>query len=78
MSYARFSDDSDVYVYRTTIREDGIPVEAWHCCACSYSDDDGIFTATPRTMADHLKMHRLGGDQVPDDAIADLMAGVLR
>jgi hypothetical protein len=62
MSYARFSLDSDVYVFLT---EDGI-----ECCACSL---DGRFVARiTADMIEHLEQHRRAGHSVSDETFRAL------
>lgn len=55
MSYARYSDDSDVYVFRNC---DGF----LDCVGC------GFKTETVAGLHAHLDWHREVGDEVPDRA----------
>lgn len=65
MSYARFSDDSDVYVYHHV-------AGFIECCGCWMAspegDEDIAFTrlATPRRAIMHLMEHVSRGYKVPD------------
>lgn len=67
MSYARFGQDSDVYVYARTA------VRASFEYVCAHPPPDGEHVrATPVEMLEHLKAHRQAGDKVPDYALARL------
>lgn len=58
MSYARFSEESDVYVYASVAG--GV-----ECCGCSMGD---CFVAeSTDEMVEHLQQHIEKGDMVPDD-----------
>jgi hypothetical protein len=75
MSYVRFGqDDSDVYVYPTTVnsRTDGTDRRAIDCCACTLGKDFFYSTAS---AIEHLKAHIAEGDTVPDYVIPDIEAG---
>ena len=87
MSYARFSDDSDVYVFENT---DG----KFECCWCPLQEREwvedpdayfgGVFRNvgetvphlfdTPTQMLRHLELHTAKGHLVPDEAVAQLRA----
>jgi len=61
MSYTRFGDDSDVYVF-------------WNgnfmvCCACSLLGNIESAFLTPTGMLGHLMEHIDAGDKVPVDVI---------
>lgn len=61
MSYARWSKESDVYVYADV---------AGHlrCCGCN------LGFLTTREMIDHLGAHRAAGQMVPESCIIGLLA----
>jgi hypothetical protein len=64
VSYCRFGDDSDVYLYPG----DG----DWECCGCRISvGDDGRtrLESLPAVLA-HLEAHRAAGHKVPDHAFS--------
>ena len=66
MSYARFSRDSDVYVFAHV--EGG-----YECCACGLAGTWGsIRCQTIKEMLDHLEEHKKAGDKVPDHCIERL------
>jgi hypothetical protein len=65
MSYCRFGNDSDVYVY--------LDVSGYLCCCgCSLKDDWKYFS-TDDLLA-HLSEHDDAGHDVPPDAIEQLLA----
>jgi len=64
MSYCRFGEDSDVYVFEHV---DG----GWMCCGC-WLDGRSTTTKTRGGMLAHLRKHRLAGHQVPKDAVSRL------
>jgi hypothetical protein len=65
VAYARFGEDSDVYVFSTG--------RGLLCMRCALGPD---FTAkTTAAMIVHLGDHRTAGHKVPDDAISDLLEG---
>lgn len=69
MSYVRFSETSDVYVYPTTTTEG---IHKLVCCACRLVVDTrwyGDFVVTSREeMVDHLLIHVEVGHKVPKRA----------
>ncbi len=67
MSYCRFSDHSDVYVY-------GSPDRRYTCCVCSLSKIWGHATAAD--MMTHLEEHIAAGHQVPQYAIDRLQGDI--
>ena len=73
MSYARFDNDSDVYIFW-----DG---NFMVCCGCKMSGDFNSVFLTPTGMIGHLKIHEDMGDKVPSDIIPaiehDLFVGLL-
>ncbi len=65
MSYCRFGEESDVYVYT-----DGAEL---HCCACRMTDKRSDFLTARRTdMIEHLEQHIRHGHEVPRDAFERL------
>ena len=66
MSYARFSETSDVYVLATFSG-------SLQCCGCQISESAGSehFDSTAK-MLEHLREHALGGDRVSDDCLSRL------
>lgn len=60
MSYTRFGDDSDVYVF---LAVDG----QLECCGCKLKPESESFYSTAR-MIEHLDVHRAAGHAVPDYA----------
>lgn len=68
MSYARFGDESDVYVYSHC---DG----SLQCCACRITGMGGkwAYDTTDEILA-HLEKHIARGDKVPDYCIEGLKA----
>jgi hypothetical protein len=69
MSYARFGDGSDVYVFMAS---DG----QLECCECSLQQQPyGRFRATSTDeMVMHLQAHMAAGEHVPDVVIPALRA----
>ncbi len=71
MAYARFSRDSDVYVY-----EDG---RGYLCCMrCQFSETHETRTKSRREMIEHLERHRRAGEKVPDDALEELRVEIAK
>jgi hypothetical protein len=68
MSYCRFSDESDVYVYSD--------VGGWlSCCSCALVDDSQQWRHfSTDAMIAHLREHIAAGHDVPDDVILALEA----
>ena len=65
MSYARFTSDSDVYVFRH--------VGGYECCGCHLKEPWGSFRCkTIPEMLCHLEEHKNVGDEVPDYCINQL------
>ena len=62
MSYARFGEDSNVYVY---LIDDG-----W--LTCSSRHDEDFYAESTAEMVEHLEAHKAAGDLVPDDVIPTL------
>lgn len=72
MSYCRFGEGSDVYVYT-----DGAHI---YCCGCRLgevrdAEGDGVDASfvTPAEMLAHLERHRAVGDMVPQHAMDRLV-----
>ncbi|MHC4336290.1 MAG: hypothetical protein ACYSUV_21455 [Planctomycetota bacterium] len=80
MSYARFSANSDIYLYGTSIQfqedaTDDIPMgqNCWECCGCLLSPR----SAHLPTIGDvymHLLRHRRRGHRVPEYALRAVTA----
>lgn len=64
MSYCRFTDDSDVYMYPTH----GV-VE---CCLCALNDGHTLVLQTTQQAIEHLREHAADGDKVPQRAFERL------
>jgi hypothetical protein len=64
VSYARFSSDSDVYVYLA---------DTLQCCGCALSSQSRSF-ATTAALLEHLDEHKQAGHAVPPGAVHDLLA----
>lgn len=62
MSYCRWSEDSDVYVYEREVK-----ASEWVCCGCAAFP-------TREAMIEHLREHEERGHRVPVAAIARLRA----
>lgn len=62
MSYCRFGDESDVYMYPANTNE------IW-CCACQLEPERLL---TQEEALEHLEEHRGVGHQVPQHAIERL------
>jgi len=72
MSYARFTKDSDVYVFlnmsgRLECWGCGIAVAAPRCWARGYVTFDST-----QAMVDHLARHAAAGDRVPEHVVPEL------
>jgi hypothetical protein len=65
MAYARFSRNSDVYVYQDT--------RGGYTCECTPTGTPVFNCATASAMVAHLRDHRARGHQVPDEAIEELL-----
>ena len=66
MSYCRFTEDSDVYVFPSVYG--GI-----ECCACSLSSPGkNVSFPTQEEMIEHLREHQDTGDLVPGYAFERL------
>jgi hypothetical protein len=69
MAYARFGQDSDVYVF-----ED---VGGFLCCMrCQFSESREIRTRSRGEMIEHLWAHRGAGEKVPEHAFEELRAEI--
>lgn len=67
MSYCRFGEDSDVYVFQDYTSEN------YECCACKMDNSKGHWFKTPEGMVRHLMKHIRRGDKVPIRAFARLI-----
>lgn len=65
MSYCRFSQTSEVYVYEN-------PRGGITCCFCSLSTES-VDLDTPEEALVHLIRHRRAGHKVPQCAFAQLL-----
>lgn len=63
MSYCRFAEDSDVYVFLSV-------GGALECCGCSLSDNWSHRSTS--AMLAHLREHRRQGHKVPERAMSRL------
>lgn len=59
MSYARFGEESDVYVYAST--------SGFSCCGCSLTPTYDFVSRTALLL--HLQQHIAHGDRVPGYAL---------
>ncbi len=62
MSYARFSEDSSVYVFGNT-------AGYFECCACCLGDNTPVQVKTVDDMLDHLAEHTARRHKVPPEAV---------
>ena len=69
MSYCRFSDSSDVYVYASV--NGGL-----ECCTCALHDEGCPNFQTAQAMIAHLEEHQRSGHQVPDHAFDRLRSDI--
>jgi len=67
MAYARWGNDSDVYVYQMEL-EDASRV--FTCCMCEIEKD--FYCDTRQEMIEHLAKHKKAGDKVPGSAFQRL------
>jgi len=73
MSYARFSTDSDVYVYASAARGN-------ECASCRFIADtnepplNNVVMVDEDEMIAHLEKHQRAGHLVPNDAFERLRA----
>ena len=65
MAYARFGDNSDVYVYST-----GADLICQRCCL---GPEFSFYAETTAAMIAHLEAHQAAGHKVPDDTIPRLI-----
>lgn len=74
MSYARFSQTSDVYIFPSRSGAWGSSRRVVECCACTFAPRGGLdtlCTSTKDAIA-HVEKHQRAGHQVPDNVISDL------
>lgn len=69
MSYCRWGEDSDVYVYHS---------DGYVCSSCKMAEGKDIRLETPIQLLAHLVRHRKEGHLVPDAAIERLQRDVKR
>lgn len=75
MSYCRFNENSDVYLYVTQEDDDRI---VWVCCNCCLREEpDGLF-ASPEEALAHLREHQAAGHKVPQAALDRLEMEIAR
>lgn len=69
MSYCRFSDESDVYVFVNIQNK-------WECCRCAFRSAPGHAESkivdTVQEMISHLGEHKKFGHKVPEEVIGKL------
>jgi len=65
MSYARFANDSSVYVFLSVYGE-------FECCACCLRHDESFYS-TDAILA-HLAEHKAEGHRIPDRTLERLEA----
>lgn len=65
MSYCRWGEDSDVYLYVTTDDEGGI---RWVCAGCKLDEKDDGWPYSPQSVLLHLEAHRQAKHKVPERA----------
>ncbi|MFW5902928.1 MAG: hypothetical protein ACOCTT_03500 [archaeon] len=71
MSYSRWTEDCNVYTYRTT-GKDG--TDMFECCGCCMEGHSVQFK-TKKEMLKHLENHRDNGDKVPDYVFENIKNG---
>lgn len=67
MSYCRFGEDSDVYVFENIVGR-------LECCGCDLREHGSFLTKSRTAMLAHLDEHRATGHLVPDYALERLRA----
>ena len=67
MSYCRFSEDSDVYLYPHVYGN-------YQCCACKLGEMDILLTL--EEVLKHLQAHRNAGHKVPEYAFERVEAEI--
>lgn len=72
MSYARWSKDSDVYVYFSVGKDDR--GDFLTCRLCPLNGHQAFDAWNTADMVEHLETHEAAGHKVPNDLIADLVA----
>lgn len=75
MSFAKFSPDSDVYVFGG---DDVDGNEVYVCYACKFKDDpaegESYKTPSKKAILAHLHAHRAAGHKVQDSAFDEIRA----
>ena len=64
MSYARFSDTSDVYIYESA--------RGLECCGCRLDENWTPVFTTYSMMLEHLNIHLRHGHMIPEHVFEDL------
>lgn len=67
MSYARFGEGSDVYVFLSA-------AGAFVCCGCSLCESVSVDFDHTAALIEHLERHREAGDKVPQSCVDGLLA----
>lgn len=82
MSYARWRNGSDVYVYEQAhpLKDCG---DGFTCCGCALSENDGTHMVsfhcdTRREMIAHLEAHVAQGHKVPAEAFERLRREIVK
>lgn len=70
MSYCRFGDGSDIYLYLHFFGY-------YCCCACSLDDKSNVKMASPIEAIQHLEEHERAGDHVPKHAYERLQQEII-
>jgi hypothetical protein len=65
MSYVRFGQDSDVYVFHSVYG-------GYECCGCHLNPDRGFNSKTISGAIAHLQVHIAAGHKVPQRALIRL------
>lgn len=68
MSYARFTKDSDVYVFLNMSGR----LECWGCGFYYYVATGYVTFDSTQAMVDHLARHAAAGDRVPEHVVPEL------
>lgn len=72
MSYCRFNDESDVYVYSTknpTFSQGKGYNDVWICCQCLLNNEIDVKYQSILEMLTHLNKHKELNHKVPEKAI---------
>lgn len=71
MSFARMSDESDVYLYYSVY-------DKWTCCGCLLRDRRNAEYDTPQELIAHVEAHRAAGHKVPAGVEGRIIEGAKR